>query len=258
MVGRCSRVCCMSCYALFFLSSTSTDCPQQPCFSSAWSAATTSSDWPAATNYCGEPTKASAVSSCISSACKATPTAITSYASLSSSLCSQWASCTASGSARVFTVSAPAFTGAWGGPGRGPWKDGDHGTWGNDWTRTWTGGVYTVTGCEWNGNPWAGGPGGWGHGGAGGSPWGAWGKGWKWSTVTQTMTQVITTGSATTTSVGLATVGLAVSGDTTTTSILTGVRAQQTGNVADKKGVDAGVKIVGAVLGGVVAVAGML
>lgn len=36
------------------------------------------------------------------------------------------------------------------------------------WTRTWTGGVYTVTGCEWAGNVWAGGPGGCGRGC---SPW---------------------------------------------------------------------------------------
>ncbi|KAK4170383.1 hypothetical protein QBC43DRAFT_4941 [Cladorrhinum sp. PSN259] len=227
----------------------------QTCFSSAWSSAASSSAWPAPTNYCGA-TQAAAVSSCIDSACKATPTVISSYASLSSSLCSQWASCTSGGSASVYTVSAPAFTGSWGGPGRGPWREGD----GNrgDFTKTWTGGVYTVTGCEWNGNPWAGGPGGWGPGGAGGSPWAAWGKGWKWTTATQTVTQVITANGATSTSVGLATVGLAVSGDVTSTSILTGSRAQQTGNAADKKGVDAGVKVMGAMLGGVVAVAGML
>ncbi|KAK4459080.1 hypothetical protein QBC42DRAFT_275127 [Cladorrhinum samala] len=230
----------------------------QPCFSSLWSSATSDSAWPAPTNYCGA-TQAASVSSCINSACSATPTAITSYGSLSSSLCSQWASCTSAGSTGVYTVSVPAFTGAWGGPGHGAgnghWKGGDDG---DDWTKTWTGGVYTVTGCEWNGNPWAGGPGGWGHGGADGSPWAPWGKGWKWSTATQTVTQVITTDGAVTTSVGLATVGLAVSGDVTTTSILTGERAQATGNVGGRNDVDAGVKVMGVVLGGVVAVAGML
>lgn len=99
-----------------------------------------------------------------------------------------------------------AFTGFWGpgkfGPfpkGPGPLQtaaaaaDGQHLGNGNNnnnndsggdddgWTCAWPGGVYTVTGCEWNGNPWAGGPGGWARGGgAGGSPWGLWGKGWTW------------------------------------------------------------------------------
>lgn len=121
---------------------------QQPCFSSLWSSATSNSAWPAPTNYCGA-TQAASVSSCISSACSTIPTVLASYGSLSSSLCSRWASCTSAGSTSVYTVSVPAFTGAWGGPGRGagdwPWKDDD----GEDWPMTWTGGVYTVTGCEW-------------------------------------------------------------------------------------------------------------
>lgn len=121
-----------------------------------------------------------------------------------------------------------------------------------------SGGFFFADDKNRNGNPWAGGPGGWGHGGAGGSPWAPWGQGWKWSTATQTVTQVITTNGAVSTSVGLATVGLAVSGDVTSTSILTGPQAQATGNVGGRKDVDAGVKIMGVVLGGVVAVAAML
>ncbi|KAK4187299.1 hypothetical protein QBC35DRAFT_236080 [Podospora australis] len=235
----------------------------QGCFSSFWSSATTQNAWPAPTAYC----TANPVASCVSSACSATPTAVASYASLSSSVCSQWSSCTASGTPSVYTVSAPAFTGAWGpgkyGPpgGRNPWN-GAHGD--GEWTRTWTGGVYTVTGCEWDGNPWAGGPGGWGQGGAGGSPWGYWGKDWKWSTETKTVTRVVTSVdngiTRKATSVGLATVALAASGDSTTTSF---VQAQATGNSNAAAGgragdVEGGVKIMGAVLGGVVAVAGLL
>lgn len=56
--------------------------------------------------------------------------------------------------------------------------------WGGDgeWIKIWVGGVYIVIGCEWNGNFWVGGLGGWGLGGeVGGSFWGFWGKGWKWS-----------------------------------------------------------------------------
>lgn len=228
------------------------------CFSSFWSTATSENAWPAPTAYC----TANPVASCISSACSATPTAINSYSSLSSFLCSQWASCSASGTPSVYTVSAPAFTGAWGpgkhGPkgnqnGNDPWDDGD-------WTRAWTGGVYTVTGCEWNGNPWAGGPGGWGHGGAGGSPWGYWGKDWKWTTATQTVTRVATAVNngitSLSTSVGLATVALAVSGESTTTSF---VQAQQTSTTNDAAAGAGDVKAMGAVLlGAVVAVAGLL
>ncbi|KAK4453563.1 hypothetical protein QBC34DRAFT_210285 [Podospora aff. communis PSN243] len=241
------------------------ECAQQ-CFSSVWETAST---WPAPTSYCGA-TQAPTVASCISSACSATPTAITSYSSLSASLCSRWESCSSAGSTGVLTISAPAYTGtgAWGPGGRwgpgGPGGEGK-GPWGAEYTgtKTWTGGVYTVTGCEWNGSPWAGGPGGWGAGGLGGSPWGNWGAGWKWSTATQTVTQIITitTGGVTSfsTSIGLATVAQAVSGDITQTSIITDGSARPTGNAAPGGMSDvAGVKVMGALLGGVVAVAGML
>jgi len=243
---------------------------QHQCFSSAWDSA---SSWPAPTSYCGA-SQAPTVASCISSACSATPTAITSYSSLSQSLCSQWSSCSAAGSTGVVTVSAPAFTGtgAWGpggrfGPGGGPGGPGGggRGPWGGEYTgtKTWTGGVFTVTGCEWNGSPWMGGPGGWGAGGLGGSPWGNWGHGWKWSTATQTVTQIITitTGGVTSfsTSIGLATVAQAVSGEITQTSIINDGTAKPSGNAAPGGMSDvAGVKVMGALLGGVVAVAGML
>lgn len=248
------------------------DAPEcaQECFSSHWESRTA---WPAPTDYCTA-TQGPPVATCISSACSATPTAITSYSSLSSSLCANWASCSSAGSTGVITVSLPAFTGSWGpggkfgggggpgfggpggpgGPGRGPWG-GDLGA-----TKTWTGGVYTVTGCEWNGSPWAGGPGGW-TGGLNGNPWGNWGKGWKWSTITQTVTQVVTVTADGTpslsTSIGLATVAQAVNGDVTQTSIIAGGAAAPTGNAAPKDSA-ANVKVMGALLGGVVAVAGML
>ncbi|KAK4236297.1 hypothetical protein C8A03DRAFT_17026 [Achaetomium macrosporum] len=252
------------------------------CFSSWWSSATA---WPAPTSYC-EATQGASVSSCISSACQATPTAAVSYSSLSSSLCSQWSSCSSAGSTGVYTVTAPAFTGYWHGPGRngngngpGGYHDWD-GNWGDDrtddrseweqWTRTWSGGVYTVTGCEWDGSPWAGGPGGCGFGGAAGSPWGPWGSGWKWNTITQTITQVVTVTSeggvtALSTSVGLAAVAQAVSGDVTSTSVIGAVETTGAGGGGSSGGGAAagrsemlGVKVMGAVLGGVVAVAALL
>ncbi|KAK4124980.1 hypothetical protein N657DRAFT_343510 [Parathielavia appendiculata] len=261
------------------------------CFSSWWNSAT---EWPAPTNYCSA-TQGASVSSCLQSACSATPTAIASYSSLSSSLCSKWSSCSSAGSTGVYTVSAPAFTGDWRGLG-GRWRgddnhddsnndddtdggwdwDGDGNDDGNEWnqfTRTWTGGVYTVTGCEWNGNVWAGGPFGYGQGGVGGSPWGPWGKGWTWSTATQTVTRVVTITSdggatALSTSVGLATVAQAVSGHSTTRSIIgEATGGGGSGGAAATGGVqqgDAGrnealgLKVMGALLGGVLALAAWL
>lgn len=147
-----------------------------------------------------------------------------------------------------------------------------------EYTRTWSGGVYTVTGCEWNGNVWAGGPGGFGRGGSGGSPWGPWGKGWTWTTVTQTVTRVVTVTDAAgapalSTSVGLAAVAQAVSGDVTSTSVIGdaetagggGAAATATGGsvpgdnaAAGGLGEALGVKVMAAVLGAVVAVAAWL
>lgn len=185
------------------------------------------------------------MSSCVDSACAATPTAYSSYSSLSSSLCSRWASCSSAGSTGVYTASQPGFAGAVGA------------------SRTWTGGVYTVTGCEWDGSPWTGGPGGWGPGGvAGGSPWAPWGHGWVWSTYTKTVVSTWTVSSAnaaqvTTSANRLVTVAEAVSGSSTTTSTLYQAAATHTAGAAPA-GVDLGVRVAGALLGGVVAVAGLL
>jgi len=113
-----------------------------------------------------------------------------------------------------------------------------------------------VTGCPFAGSPWAGGPDGW-NGGLAGSPWGNWGAGWKWSTATKTITQVLTITEAgstrVTTSIGLATVAQAVNGEITQVSVI--AQPQETGNAAAP---NAGVKAMGVVLGGVVAVAGVL
>ncbi|KAK4248856.1 hypothetical protein C7999DRAFT_39984 [Corynascus novoguineensis] len=325
------------------------------CFNSWWSSA---SAWPAPTSYCSASQGAS-VSNCLRTACSATPTAAVSYSSLSSSLCSRWSSCSSAGATGVYTVSAPAITGDWPGPGRWPRRPDDHrdddddhdhdhdhddndgnDDWDWDWdrddrddhdrddrddwddifddndhddddddlddfrsrwsqfTRTWTGGTYTVTGCEWDGNVWAGGPGGYGAGGVAGSPWGPWGSGWSQTTVTQTITRVVTVAvssgsggaptSSLSTSVGLGAVVLAVSGDVTSTSIVGaavetgagsggeegvdnsngtggsrgsgGASATGDANSATTVGRDSalGVKVVGAFLGGVVAVAALL
>lgn len=265
------------------------------CFSSFWSSAST---WPAPFEYCSA-TQGPDVLNCLKSKCSATPTAITSYSSLSSALCANWASCSAAGSTGVYTVSLPGFTGAWGPGHSGPYPGGRWGAWGyphpmptsapdasnpaydwadgrwHDWTRTWSGGVYTVTGCEWDGNPWAGGPGGWGPGGAGGSPWGPWGKGWKWTTTTEIITRVVTkTDDGTTslvTSVGPATVALAVSGDITSTSVLnaqetdssgssggSGSSSSDSGAAAGRGEPAVGVMLMGTLLAGVVVVAGFL
>jgi hypothetical protein len=114
------------------------DCAHD-CFSSWWSSSTA---WPAPTSYCSASQGAS-VSSCLKEACSATPTAVTSYSSLSSSLCSQWSSCSSAGSTGVYTISAPAFTGNWNGPGnwggrhRGDNDDGDDKNDDNDDNRDW-------------------------------------------------------------------------------------------------------------------------
>ncbi|CCC09354.1 hypothetical protein SMACR_05231 [Sordaria macrospora] len=286
----------------------------QPCLSSAWSATSTTA-WPAPTDWCDSSknsdikSRIDAASSCLVSACSATPTAHSSYSSLSSSLCAQYSSCSSAGSTGVYTVSLPAFTGAWdGGHGGGPgggwgghggqgWTQTGTGKWGPHagWagTATWTGGVYTVTGCEWDGSPWAGGPWGFGHGGGPGhgsngdygngqpnGPWGAWGSGWTLtSTGTKTITAVQTItkdatgvdGSVTkvvelATSTGLATIGYAVNEDSKAeaTTVLEGVEAaaSTTGSSSNAAsggmGESVGVKVVAAVLGGVVVVAGLL
>lgn len=243
----------------------SPDCAHS-CLSSYWN---TASSWPSPGSYCTA-TQGASVSSCLSSACTATPTAYSSYVSLSSSLCSQWSSCSSSGSTGVYTVSLPGFTmnggskwaGGGGGGGSGYGPPGGWGSWSG--TATWTGGVYTVTGCQWDGSPWAGGPYGWGTGGQGygNGPWGQWGNAWSWTTQTATVTRTITSGGSTITTTGPATVAIAASGDVKSTTILGAVNAAvsaTSGNAAPpSNGGDITVKVVGAALGGVIAVVAIL
>ncbi|KAK8073711.1 hypothetical protein PG994_004610 [Apiospora phragmitis] len=213
------------------------------CLSSAYAAATSASStsgnnaapyWPAQSDYCNS-NKGAQISSCLAAGCKATPTAVSSYAKLSSSLCSQWAECTSAGSTGVHTVTLPNGPVTWGAPGGwGPNNGGSHnfGSGGNGGQvgervlglQTWTGGVVTVTGCLNDGSPWFSGPGcGWNvQGGFNG--WVGWGNGWKWA-ATSTNTVTITTtnaadGNAVTTFTGLATVAAAVSGDLTTSTTI--------------------------------------
>jgi len=265
----------------------------QDCFASYWSS---SEKWPEPTNYCGV-TQAASAADCINRSCSATPTAYTSYSSLASSLCSRWSSCSAAGSTAVQTITAPGVTVSWGPDNdkraaaptpppaaakmmqrrdRNGRDDDDDDWWGDDdnwgkWggTEVWSGGVYTVTGCAWNGSPWAGGPYGWG---IWGSPWGFWGDDVTWTTKTATITQVATitdNGNAiVTTSIGIATVAQAVNGGQTTQSIVnaaeeSGAAASpsSTGNAAaGGRGEQAayGVQVMGAVLGAVVGVVAYL
>ncbi|KAI1120797.1 hypothetical protein F5Y10DRAFT_289296 [Nemania abortiva] len=229
----------------------------QSCLSSAWASpsSTITSWWPQQSEYCDE-NKGSSIGDCISSACTETETAYTSYSSLSSSLCSRYASCTDAGSTGVQTITYSggpvtwATPGGWGGrffgAGRG---DGDGARqWGgpngtdysqywSDWasaysgSKTWSGGVVTVTGCAFDGSPWFVGPNcGWnGLGGFNGFV--GWGSGWSWGP-TQTETVTVTTTDASgqlTTETGVGTVAVAVSGTLTTSSII-GKLAEVTGS----------------------------
>ncbi|KAK6856801.1 hypothetical protein PG995_006988 [Apiospora arundinis] len=237
----------------------------QSCLSSAYASATASASsssnngapyWPAQSDYCNSD-KGNKISSCMADGCKATPTAVSSYAKLSSSLCSQWASCTAAGSTGVHTVTLPGGPVTWGAPGgwgpnngpnggsknfggngggMGNWGgNGQNGGFGNnqqwsEWasaysgSKTWTGGVVTVTGCMNDGSPWFSGPGcGWNqHGGFNG--WVGWGNGWKWGATTTSTVTVTTTDAANNNAVstftGLATVAAAISGDLTTSTTI--------------------------------------
>ncbi|KAI3341000.1 hypothetical protein F4824DRAFT_486873 [Ustulina deusta] len=267
----------------------------QSCLSSAWAGptGTTTSWWPEQSEYC-DADKGKSIGDCIDTACSATATAYTSYSSLSSSLCSQYSSCTSAGSTGVQTITYPggpvtwAAPGGWGGKfgGYGPGIQGA-GQWGgpngtdytqywSDWasaysgSKTWTGGVVTVTGCAFDGSPWFVGPNcGWnGLGGFNGFV--GWGSGWSWGpTQTQTVT-VTTTGSdgVQTTETGVGTVVVAVSGTLTTSSIV-GALAQETGGSSSKPnaahrmtgpGPEGSIVTVflGLGLGAVLAVAGML
>ncbi|KAI0805173.1 hypothetical protein GGR55DRAFT_301194 [Xylaria sp. FL0064] len=270
----------------------------QSCLSSAWAgpSGTTTSWWPQQSEYCDND-KGKTIGDCINSACSSTETAYTSYSSLSSSLCSRYASCTSAGSTGVQTLTYSggpvtwAAPGGWGGrffpSGRNP-GDGAAGQWGgpngtdysqywSDWasaysgSTTWSGGVVTVTGCAFEGSPWFVGPNcGWnGLGGFNGFV--GWGSGWSWGP-TQTETVTVTTTDSngqTTTETGVGTVAIAVSGTLTTSSVV-GVLAEATGgssgnnaNAAHRMtgpGAEGSIVTVflGLGLGTVLAVAGML
>ncbi|KAI1854283.1 hypothetical protein JX265_000691 [Neoarthrinium moseri] len=267
----------------------------QSCLSSAYwgsASATTSAYWPAQSEYCASD-KGDQVSSCVNAGCASTSTAWASYSSLSSSLCSQWESCTSAGSTGVQTITYPSGSVTWGAPGGWPTGKGGPGNWGgpsgpggpggaggwagvegnqvwSEWaaaysgSKTWSGGVVTVTGCVGNGSPWYAGPnGGWNdHGGFNG--WVGWGAGWSQGpTVTTTVTYTTTDAQGSeSVYTGLATVAAAVSGDITTTQTL---GSQTAGPTATHNAAPGGraegsavTGMMGVALGAVVAVAGML
>ncbi|TLD21942.1 hypothetical protein PspLS_07867 [Pyricularia sp. CBS 133598] len=247
------------------------------CMSQAWNDA---NSWPSATSFCASyPTPT--VAACVEVACAATPTAWSSFSAMSSNVCSQWSSCTNAGPNNVRTITATGGTwgGGWfndaargwddasrkewedkwksrGGPGGPfPWKRDGPGHFGPGGPKALTSGqVYTVTGCDWNDGYW----GGFGWGAGFGGPWGM-GTGWTaLATSTGLVTRTITTNGAVFTTTEAATIGVAVSGGVTTTSTFGFAQAQATGT-SDAGRVSAnGVKIVGAVLGGVVGVAALL
>ncbi|KAI1077841.1 hypothetical protein F5B20DRAFT_592583 [Whalleya microplaca] len=91
----------------------------QSCLSSAYSptgSGTISSWWPAQSTYC-DSDAGSSIGACLSAACSDTPTAYASYADLSTSLCSRYASCTAAGSTGVQTITYPSGPVTWAAPG---------------------------------------------------------------------------------------------------------------------------------------------
>lgn len=125
----------------------------------------------------------------------------------------------------------------WGGP-----NGSDTSKYWSDWasaysgSKTWTGGVVTVTGCAFEGSPWFVGPGcGWNAVG-GFNGFVGWGSGWSWGpTSTQTVTVTTTdTSGVQTTQTAVATVALAVSGTLTSTSVIGALaQPQQTGSTGD-------------------------
>ncbi|KAI0476491.1 hypothetical protein GGR56DRAFT_693990 [Xylariaceae sp. FL0804] len=277
----------------------------QSCLSSAFApSGTISTVWPAQSEYC-DADKGNSVGACINNACSVTKTAFSSYSALSSSLCSRYASCTAAGSTGVETITYPggpvtwAAPGGWGekfpggipggnnngfgggapgGAGSSGWG-GPNGTeasayW-SEWasaasaSKTWSGGVVTVTGCAFDGSPWFVGPEcGWnGEGGFNG--WVGWGAGWSWgptSTVTAAYTTTNSAG-AFVTETGAVTVAQAVSGTLTTESTLRVAEATNAGSGSNSAGVSVRAPgaegsivtvLMGVAFGAVIIVAGML
>jgi hypothetical protein len=197
---------------------------QSSCFSSFWETAT-----PTPTAFCDS--KAN-LEPCISSACGA-DSKFTSYSSRRSSLCSEYSSCSSTGT-YTYTYKTPD----------GPWSE----HWG---TKTWPTGEVVYTGCPWSGDGW--GFPFWGGLGYGPDFWDNMGPGWAHTTVTTTVTSA--------TAKSVVTLEQAVSGTTTTYRTL-GLAAQETGPTntpnAAPTGSMTGVKVMGAALGAVVVGVGML
>ncbi|KAI1328207.1 hypothetical protein F5Y16DRAFT_398615 [Xylariaceae sp. FL0255] len=228
----------------------------QSCLSSAFATGTVTSWWPQESEYC-DAGKGASVGSCIQSDCTSTGTVFSSYSSLSSSLCAEYASCTNAGSTGVQTITYPAGpiswaapggwgkffggVGRWGGPNSaGQWGGSNGSAYSQYWSAwasaysgsaTWTGGVATVTGCAFAGSPWFVGPNcGWNEEG-GFNGWVGWGSGWSWGPTQTTTISYVTTnpsGSYVTETGVSATVAVAYSGTLTTSSIV-GKLAQETG-----------------------------
>ncbi|KAI1815621.1 hypothetical protein GGS20DRAFT_322568 [Poronia punctata] len=138
-------------------------------------------------------------------------------------------------------------------------------------SKTWTGGVVTVTGCAFEGSPWFVGPDcGW-NGLGGFNGWVGWGSGWSWGP-TETKTVTVTTTDEKgqqTTETGKATVAVAISGSLTTSSIIGAVQAKETSgsptspNAAPRlsgPGPEGSIVtiLMGLGLGAVIAIAGLL
>ncbi|KAI2637905.1 hypothetical protein GGS26DRAFT_432474 [Hypomontagnella submonticulosa] len=266
----------------------------QSCLSSAWSSptGTVTSGWPAQSEYC-DASQGSSIGSCVSDACASatSSTAWESYSALSTSLCSRYSACTSAGTTGVQTITYSAGPVTWAAPGGwgskgfgGPGPLGHPGGNGSndssadayrqywsDWasafssSRTWTGGVATVTGCAFDGSPWFVGPGcGW-NGWGGFDGWVGWGAGWSWGpTTTETVTFTTTDDAgATSTATGVAAVALAVSGSiTTSTTLGTPTATASAENAAAPGGVGGEGSVVtmmmGVALGAILVVAGLL
>jgi hypothetical protein len=154
------------------------------------------------------------------------------------------------GSTGTFTYT---YGGGWGG----------NGWWGGS-TKTWPTGTVTVTGCPWDGG-WGGfwGPAdgsngnGNGNNNGGNTPWNSKGPGWTYATRTQLITATSTDNNGNRfTTTRVATIGEARSGSTT--SFTTLPANFQSPNAAAPTADMLGVQVMGAALGAVVAVAGMM
>ncbi|RYP89713.1 hypothetical protein DL770_004154 [Monosporascus sp. CRB-9-2] len=116
--------CAQSCLSSVFSSATASPSSSgDEGVSSATTTAPPPSFWPAQQAYCDDPDAAGAAGSCVRGACAATPAVFTSYSSLSSSLCSRYASCTSAGRGMgtgglgLVTVTHPAGAAVtWGAP----------------------------------------------------------------------------------------------------------------------------------------------